>query len=150
MRAATLLAGLWAGVMAGLAAIAAPAAFALLDRAVAGQLAGRLFAVEAYASLVVALLLFLLLRGPTRAEAARGEASVLSAEMLCILGALFCTVAGYFGLQPMMVAARAGEGALSFGALHGLSTAFYVAKSLLVFVLLWRLTGRLHRTGRAA
>ena len=58
------------------------------------------------------------------------------------LGALFCTVAGYFALQPMMAAARAGEGAVSFGALHGLSAGFYALKTGLVVALAWRLTAR--------
>ena len=58
------------------------------------------------------------------------------------LGALFCTVAGYFALQPMMAAARAGEGGLSFGALHALSAGFYAVKTALVVALAWRLTAR--------
>jgi hypothetical protein len=45
------------------------------------------------------------------------------------------TVAGYFGLQPMMAAARAGQGALSFGQLHAVSAVFYLVKALLVVVL---------------
>ena len=52
------------------------------------------------------------------------------------------TVAGYFALQPMMATARAGQGAWSFGALHGMSVGFYALKALLVLVLAWRLGGR--------
>ena len=37
-----------------------------------------------------------------------GTGSALNANMLLLLGALFCTVAGYFALQPMM--ARRGPG----------------------------------------
>jgi hypothetical protein len=58
--------------------------------------------------------------------------------MVLALGAIFCTVAGYFALQPMMVAARAGQGRLSFGQLHGLSTTFYIVKFVLVGLLAWR------------
>jgi hypothetical protein len=58
--------------------------------------------------------------------------------MLLALGALFCTVAGYFGILPLMQAARAGQGTLSFGQLHGISSAFYFAKVLLVLALAWR------------
>jgi hypothetical protein len=57
-----------------------------------------------------------------------------------LLGVLFCTVAGYFAIQPMMAAARAGQGSLSFGALHGISSAFFVLKGLLVLALAWRLS----------
>jgi hypothetical protein len=54
---------------------------------------------------------------------------------------VFCTVAGYFALQPMMAAARAGEGPLSFGQLHAVSAAFYAVKLLLVLALAWRAAG---------
>jgi len=54
------------------------------------------------------------------------------------LGAVFCTVAGYFALQPLMAAARAGQGTLSFGQLHAISAAFYALKLVLVALLAWR------------
>ena len=38
--------------------------------------------------------------------------------------------------------AKAGKGALSFGALHGVSMGFYGLKLLLVAALAWRLTAR--------
>ena len=62
--------------------------------------------------------------------------------MLLALGALFCTVAGYYAIQPMMAAARAGQGAWSFGALHGASSVFFGLKGLLVLALAWRLAPR--------
>jgi hypothetical protein len=66
-----------------------------------------------------------------------------SANMLLALGALFCTIAGYFALQPMMEAARQGlPGAMSFGLLHGASSVFFLLKGLLVAALLWRVLGR--------
>ena len=62
---------------------------------------------------------------------------------MLVLGTIFCTAAGHFALQPMIVAARAGEpGALSFGALHAISMALYAAKGLLVLTLAWRLGAR--------
>ena len=101
-----------------------------------------MFAQEAYLALALAVLLFLLLRRRARAASAAGTGSVLSADMLLVLGALFCTVAGYFALQPMMAAARAGQGTWSFGSLHGASAALYGIKALLVTVLAWRLAPR--------
>jgi hypothetical protein len=41
----------------------------------------------------------------------------------------------------MMEAARAGQGALSFGMLHAISAGFFLLKGLLVLALAWRLTG---------
>jgi hypothetical protein len=138
-RWAAWLAGLWAGLLAAIGGVAAPVAFATTTSEVAGAIAGRLFAAEAYVGLGVAVVLFLLLRRRARAAAAAGAGSVLGADMLLVLGALFCTVLGYFALQPMMAPARAGQGPLSFGALHGISSGLYVLKALLVAALAWRL-----------
>jgi hypothetical protein len=140
-RGAALLVALWAGVLLAIGAVAAPAAFAVLPAADAGRVAGRMFSVEAHAGLALVVLLFLVERRRARDAAQAGQGSVFSTNLVLLLGALFCTVAGYFALQPMMVAARAGQGAWSFGALHGISSAFFVLKGLLVLVLGWRLIG---------
>ena len=141
-RAAALLAGLWAGVLACIGLMAAPAGFATLAAPDAGRVAGRLFAQEAYLGLLLAVALFLVERSRARARAAAGEGSMFSAEMVLLLAVLFCTVAGYFAIQPMMVAARAGQGAWSFMALHAVSGGFFAVKGLLVLALAWRLAGR--------
>ncbi|MFT3955266.1 MAG: DUF4149 domain-containing protein [Piscinibacter sp.] len=139
-RALAVVAGLWAGVLLAIALIGAPAGFAVLaERAEAGRVAGHMFVREAYLSLALAVVLFILERGRARRAAEAGQGSVLNAEMLLLAGVLFCTVAGYFALRPMMAAARAGQGSLSFGALHAISTVFYGLKTLLVLVLAWRL-----------
>jgi hypothetical protein len=62
--------------------------------------------------------------------------------MALALGAIFCTVAGYFALQPLMGPARAGQGPLSFAQLHAASAAFYLIKLALVAALAWRATAR--------
>ena len=139
-RVAALLAGIWAGALLCIGLVAAPAAFATLAAADAGRFAGRLFAQAAYASLVFAALLYVLARRLARDAAAQGQGSVVSAEVLLALGALFCTVAGHFALQPMMEAARTGQGHHSFATLHGASLALYALKSLPVVALAWRLT----------
>lgn len=140
-RAAALLVALWAGVLVCIGALAAPVAFAVLSSADAGRVAGRLFALEAHIGLGVAVLLFLVERRRARDAAEAGRGSVLSANLVIVLAALFCTVAGYFALQPMMAAARAGQSGVSFGLLHGVSSAFYALKTLLVLALAWRLIG---------
>lgn len=139
-RAALLLAGLWAGVILGIAVIGAPASFAKAPRDVAGQVAGQMFAQEAYLGLAVALILLMVIRRHTRDDVEAGQGSALSANVLLVLGALFCTVLGYFAVQPMMAAAKAGQGALSFGALHGISAVFFLLKGLLILALAWRLS----------
>jgi hypothetical protein len=139
-RLAALVAGLWAGLILGIAAIGAPASFANAARDVAGRVAGQMFAQEAYVSLVAAVALLVLVRRQARDDAQAGRGSALSANVLLVLGALFCTVFGYFAMQPMMASARAGQGLLSFGVLHGVSAVFFLLKGLLVAVLAWRLS----------
>ena len=141
-RAAAVLAGVWAGVLLCIGLMAAPVAFAVLASVDAGRFTGRLLAQEAYLSLALAVLLFLIERARTRRVAEAGAGSVFSANLMLLLGTLFCTVAGYFAVQPMMAAARAGQGPWSFGALHAVSGSLFTLKGLLVLALAWRLSGR--------
>jgi hypothetical protein len=142
MFAATLrklLPGLWFGVMAAIALIVMPAAFATLDTASAGALARRVFAAEAGASLAFGIVVLMLERRHGLARHHAAGTSQFTTDMLLAVGALFCTVAGYYGLQPMMETVRAGGTApLGFGQLHALSTAFFGLKGLLVLALAWR------------
>lgn len=133
-----LLPALWAGALLCLALLAAPAPFALLHAADAGRVAARMLAHEAHASLALGVLLLVLERVAARRRAAQGEGSQFSVGMTLTLGALFCTVAGYFALQPMIITARSGQGALSFGQLHAVSAVFYSIKTGLVLALAWQ------------
>jgi hypothetical protein len=101
-----------------------------------------MLAVEAHSALLLGALLLGLERvmAKRRFDAVEG-ASQFSLGMALAAGALFCTVVGYFGLQPMMAAARAGQGALSFGQLHAASAVLYAVKVLLVAALAWRAAG---------
>lgn len=141
-RLGRLLAGLWAGLLLGIGAIGAPAGFAVTTVEIAGRTAGRMFAIEAHVSLAMAVLLLLLTRQTVPLQPDQPPAPTLNTNLLLLLGTLFCTIVGYFVLQPMMVAARAGEGSLSFGALHGLSVGFFALKGLLVLAVAWRFTAR--------
>jgi len=133
-----LLPGLWAGGLLYVALIATPAPFALLAQADAGRVAGRMLGHEAAVSLLLGVIVLVLERMAARRAVAGVGTSQFSAGMVLALGALFCTVAGYYAVQPMMAAARAGQGALSFGQLHAVSAAFFVIKAGLVLTLAWR------------
>lgn len=135
-----VLPGLWAGVLLCVALIAAPAPFATLPPVDAGRVVARIFMQEAWLSLGAALLLLFMERRRARDAAEDGSGLVLNTEMLLLMGAVFCTVAGYFGIQPLLPAARAGQGAFSFGQLHAASAAFFALKAGLVLVLAWRAT----------
>ena len=138
-RARRLLPALWVGWLLCVALLATPAAFATLERSQAGRTAGRMLAQEAATSVVLAGVLLGLERLAARQAAREGRPHpALGAEVLLVAGALFCTVAGYYAVQPMMVAAREGQGPLSFGQLHAVSAAFYIVKTGLVAALAWR------------
>lgn len=139
-RLGGVLAGVWAGVLLCVAFIATRAPFAVLQGTDAGRVAVRVLAYEAHTSLAFALVLYLIVRGQARIAAAAGRGSIFSPEVLLVLGTLFCTVAGYFAVQPMMDVARAGRGALGFATLHLVSVLFFGLKTLLVLTLAWRLT----------
>jgi hypothetical protein len=129
-----LLPALWAGWMLCVALLATPAPFATLATQEAGRVVGRMLAQEAYSALLMGIVIVLF----ERAAARRGPGPQFSLDMGLALGTIFCTVAGYFALQPMLVAARAGQGALSFGQLHAISVAFFGVKLVLVLTLAWR------------
>ena len=139
-RLRRLLPALWAGALLCIALIATPAPFTLLDRTEAGRVVARIFVQEAWLSLVLAGLLLALVRWRALGAVLSGRGSVLSPEMLLLLGTVFCTVAGYFGVQTLMPAARAGQGAFSFGQLHALSFGLFGLKTALVLLLAWRAT----------
>ncbi len=140
-RLQALLAALWGGFLLCVAFAAAPSAFAVLERTNAGLFVGRLFSVEAQVSMTAALILMLLERRVARDAVEAGAPShVFSAALLLPAVALFCTIAGYYGLQPLMADARAGAGVASFAALHGVSLAFFGLKGLAVLALAWRLS----------
>ena len=122
---------LWAGSLWTICAIAAPAAFAVLDRPAAGRLAGTLFLIETWLGAACALLLFaaafvhkpLATRlGPPWLIAATAAAPLLSDLVL----------------SPMMATARAANDMSRFGMLHGLAAVLFVAAALGALVLVLR------------
>jgi Domain of unknown function (DUF4149) len=141
-RGRRLVPALWAGLLLAVATIATPAPFATLPTAEAARVVGRVLAQEAWLSLAVGMLVVVMERGHARRAAQAGEGSQFSTNMLLGLGAVACTVAGYFAVQPMMPSARAGQGWIGFGALHAASVGFFALKALLVLILAWRCAGK--------
>ena len=138
-RAGAWVAGAWAGVMIGVGGLAAPLLFELLPRADAGRVAARLFSLEATVGVCAGALLLLVGVQLGRDRAERGQGSRFGVELILALGAIGCVVVGHYALLPLIDAARAGQGALSFGALHAIASAFYALRLALVAVLAWRL-----------
>ena len=142
LRFQTWLAGVWAGLMLAVGGLAAPSLFLVLERELAGKAAGRIFTLEAKLSLAFAMVLFMIERRRVRDLAESGQAAtVMTGNLLLMLGALFLAIFGEFVMHPMIEAAKAGQPtALSFGALHGVSSVLYWLRFVLVATLAWRLT----------
>jgi hypothetical protein len=138
-----LVAALWAGSLWALGYIAAPAAFAVLGSAQAGDLVAVLLARQAWLSIACAIVLLVLLRRSTDLQPARRRFLGL-----LVLAMLACALVIFVGLQPAMAQLRelAGEGGVRaspywtrFAVMHGVSQLFHIIQSLLGAWLLVRL-----------
>lgn len=126
------LAWLWVGQLLAVALLAAPNAFATLDRPDAGAYVTRLFQFDARISMVVCVVLLLL---EQRIQRDRHPGRLrFSAGLLLPSLALFAVVGGYEALQPLLNDAR---GTPRFGLLHGLSMAAFAAKTACALALAW-------------
>lgn len=136
-----LLAACWLGLLLAVAGIATPAAFAALPTANAGRVVARVLASEAAVSVLAGAVLMALQRVATRRRPTEAAGvRQFDATLALPAAAVFCTVAGYYAIVPLMAQARAGAGPLSFAQLHAISAAFYVARVVLVAALAWRLS----------
>jgi hypothetical protein len=121
-----VLSVLWAGSLWSVGLWVTPILFsAQPDRQLAGMLAGRIFSIETYVGIAVAVLALLL---PGRTKFVWGY---LAAVLLAV---------NEWALRPVMVAARAHGSAvgLTFGAWHGVSAVIYLLACFAVLVLIWR------------
>lgn len=131
-----LLPGLWAGLLIGVAALAAPSAFAALPRADAGRFVARLFEQEAWTSLAFGAVLL----AASFVHVERDTTRKIAGQRALLVVTLVATLLGYFVVQPLMPAARQAAGPFSFAQLHLFSTAMYALKALAVSWLAWRAT----------
>jgi hypothetical protein len=126
-----ILLTLWVGGLWAIGYMVAPALFANLDdRALAGSLAGVMFAIIAYVGLVCGGLLLLFNQLKSRGGWFNWRALVLVAMLLV-------TAAGHFYLAPLIAELRAAGLADSpeFARLHGVAAAGYLLTSLLGLLL---------------
>jgi hypothetical protein len=137
-----LLPGIWFGLLLAIALIATPAASGALDKASFGAVARAIFAREAPTSFILGVVILVIERRDALVRHLATGVSQFSTEMTLAIIALFCTVAGYYGLEPMMEQARLGGGAttLTFLQLHAISLAFFGVKALVVLALAWKAT----------
>lgn len=123
----SLLQTLWVGALWSVGYIVAPALFANLpDRAQAGQMAGELFTLVTWLSLVCGALLI-------AGEARSGRAATIRRLRVALIAFMLgCLAASEWILRPMMEAARAADGTPGpgFGLLHGFAAALWLLASL--------------------
>jgi len=136
-RARLLITTAWVGSIWTIGYLVAPTLFkTLADTALAGTIAGQLFSVEAWFSVVCALMLIVI--------------SIYQRQHFpkLVLGMLVCTLIGFFALHPFMANLRAAGLAnpdvkWQFGILHGVSSGIYLMQSVLGAMLVLRgLEGR--------
>jgi MFS family permease len=126
---------LWAGGMLAVGYLAAPVLFSqLADRSLAGAVAGAMFSAIAWVGLACGtyLVLFILV--------GKGWRAIKSGVFWIVVLMLTLTVAGHFGVQPILAQLKADalprqvmESALRdrFSTWHGVSSALYLVQSLL-------------------
>ena len=139
---ANLLLVLWIGSLLALGAIAAPILFSVLDdKQLAGMLAGKMFAVGAWVGMAAGT--FLLLHRLIR----DGRTALKSLFFWLVLLILLLTLAGHFGVQPILqnlknqalpLAVMQSVFADRFSEWHGISRILWIIQSGLGLVLVWR------------
>lgn len=132
-----VLLALWVGGLWAIGYLAAPALFAdLLDRRLAGEIAGHLFYLIHHVGLACALVLITLALEHYRAHWYRAARMWLLLVMSLLVAVLV------FYIQPEMQAIKAkmlvpgSDAAREFGVWHGVSSVIYLLASLLGLALL--------------
>jgi len=130
---------LWAGALWSIGYIVAPTLFAMLsDRALAGDIAGRLFALLGWIGVgcAVYVLAFMLARWRWRA--------FRSGLFWLVVAMLLATLASQFGIQPLMARMKADAWPREvmdtvmrdrFATWHGVSSVLYLIQSVLALPL---------------
>ncbi len=123
-----ILLTLWVGGMWIIGYVVAPVLFKMLERQVAGSVAGQLFTIMSYIGLLCGILLL------TSMIYQSGFSNWLQWRVLVLVGMLLIIVVGQFVLQPMMAELKAagltGDVRAQFGRLHGISSILFMINSL--------------------
>lgn len=132
---AVIVVTLWVGAMWTVGYVVAPTLFGMLpDRALAGNVAGRLFSIVGWLGMGSAVYLLILIAWRAGRRAFRDVLFWLIVSML------FLTVVGQLGIQPLMAELKANalpaevmDSALRdrFATWHGVSSVLYLIQSML-------------------
>lgn len=142
-----LIAGLWVGSLLAVGYLVAPAIFSTMtDRQAAGMVAGSIFRLEAYLSVIVCIGLMVLAnllinRGLNQFRIIRW---LLLAMLLCSLAATLVLIPWMNALRDTALAegmpVMLSPSASLFGRLHGASSILFMVQSVLGIYLVWRLS----------
>jgi hypothetical protein len=130
-RVPLFAAALWWGSLTAVGFISVPLLFSHLPVATAGQMAGRLFAGQAWTSIGCGVLLLMGARGvdePARMDWAGGAVGF-------VLAGLILALLGEYAVAPRILAHQD----LAFW--HAAGTLFYGAQWLCALAVLWKLSG---------
>lgn len=122
-----ILLTIWIGAMWAIGYIVVPVLFKMLDKQLAGNIAGQLFTIVSYLGIFasIALIINLVMQYGVN----RGHW-----QLWVLIGMLIIICIGQFVLQPMMaelkVAGPTGENAARFGRLHGISSGLFLINSV--------------------
>jgi hypothetical protein len=142
-----LIAGLWVGSLLSAGYLVAPAIFSTMtDRQAAGMVAGSIFRLEAYLSVIVCIGLMVLAnllvnRGLNQFRIIRW---LLLAMLLCSLAATLVFIPWMNALRDNALAegmpVMLSPSATLFGRLHGASSILFLLQSIVGVYLVWRLS----------
>ena len=122
-----ILLTIWVGGMWAIGYIVTPVLFQMLDKPVAGNVAGQLFSIINYIGLFAAVALIINILVKQGFNSRHWQLWTLAVMFLVI-------VIAQFVLQPMMVelkiAGLTGDNATQFGRLHGIASAMFLINSL--------------------
>lgn len=127
-----LLLTIWIGGMWAIGYIVAPVLFQMLDKPVAGNVAGQLFTIVSYIGIfsAVALIINILLQQGFNFQ---------HWQLWTLIIMLLVIFIGQFVLQPMMVELKVvgltAANAAQFGRLHGIASVLFLINSLAGLVL---------------
>lgn len=122
-----ILLTIWVGSMWAIGYIVTPVLFQMLEKSVAGDVAGQLFTIVSYVGLfsAVALIINVLMQYGFKRN---------HWQLWTLIGMLFVILVGQFVFQPMMVelktAGLTGENVSKFGRLHGMASTLFLINSI--------------------
>jgi len=132
----TFLVTLWAGSLWTVCGIVAPQLFSTLpERKLAGQMAARLFHIETWLGVTIAIVLIAIF-------AARKAFATSKTILWLILLTAAAPLASELILGPMMSAAREANDMARFGMLHGVSAVLFLIACVSGLALVWNINRR--------